>query len=356
MALKPPSKVSVPGTLGVPSAQELGQNWTPLHDTLNTSMAWVNQAGHQPISALDLARTIRETPGFDVNAISGSGNDRLIYAAAACSLAHLQALQDLGADLHLRNVRGVSIMHVPSSSAVVRWLADQCVDVDARALGWDTPLHLNARRKTAHVQALLDAGADVHAKNDQGQAPLHALAHGHEQTEVVNASLAALVAAGADLEARDGQGRTALHHAVTNYRNDLICSLIHAGADPDATDAWGLRPIQLAVSVENELSVFALNAMGASMRGTVSKKSTLNGFLHEPRLISAIRLNSTVTMRRHLQRFPNPVPEDLAAAKKFLKRRDVSNVQAVLQAHLAALAVESVLQGAALPSLRSGPR
>lgn len=363
MVLKTPSKDPAPSVHGVPSAHELGQHWTPLHDTLNTSMALDNKAGHQPISALELARTIRDIPGFDVNAIDALGSNRLIYAAAACSIAHLQALQDFGANLHLRNLRGVSVIHLNISSTVVRWLVDQNVDVNARTLEGDTPLHLSAKSKTTHLQALLDAGADVHAKNNQGMTPLHQLAHSYHQAEVVSASLAALVAADADLEARDGQGRTALHHAVTQSRYSVICALIEAGTDPEATDAWGLRPIQLAVASDNERNIFTLNAMGASMRGTVSNKKKLDGFLHEPRLISAIRSDNMNTMMRHLQQFPKPGPEDLAAAKKLLKRLGGVSMQSVLDEHLAIinarlamLAVESVLQGAAPSPCVRGPQ
>ena len=55
----------------------------------------------------------------------------------------------------------------------------------------------------AAVAALLDAGADLHARTEDGDTPLHRAASGGHA-----AAVAALLDAGADLNARDKKGRT----------------------------------------------------------------------------------------------------------------------------------------------------
>ena len=60
------------------------------------------------------------------------------------------------------------------------------------------------------------------------------------------AVMQALVDAGADLEARDVAGSTALHYAAQNHNNGIIKVLIEAGADITATQEGGATALHLA--------------------------------------------------------------------------------------------------------------
>ena len=96
----------------------------------------------------------------------------------------------------------------------------------------------------ADVQAELDGGADVMARNDYGITPLH-FAGTAENIQV-------LLTAGADVTARDEFGETPLHYAASCYvcKPERITTLLAAGADPKAKNKLGKTPWDLAK--ENE--------------------------------------------------------------------------------------------------------
>ena len=75
------------------------------------------------------------------------------------------------------------------------------------------------------MQALLDAGADVEAKNDDGWTPLHAAAW-HDNSE----ALVALLEAGADVNARNNADSTPLSLAKVMGNESAIWELEKAGA------------------------------------------------------------------------------------------------------------------------------
>jgi ankyrin repeat protein len=110
--------------------------------------------------------------------------------------------------------------------------------------GW-TLLHLAGFfRHVDAVRLLLERGADVGAvsTNPMRNTPLHAAMAGPLPTE----GLRLLIDAGADVNARQHGGYTALQSAAQHGRIDLIDLLLDAGADPDAATDDGRRPIDMA--------------------------------------------------------------------------------------------------------------
>ena len=79
------------------------------------------------------------------------------------------------------------------------------------------------------VKALIEAGADLNAKENDGWTALH-LAACNGKLDCVKA----LIEAGADLNAKDNDGWTALHLAARYGKLDCVKALIEAGADLNA--------------------------------------------------------------------------------------------------------------------------
>jgi ankyrin repeat protein len=138
------------------------------------------------------------------------------------------------------------------------------------------PIHDAARTgDLAGVQAELNKGVDVNAKNDDGQTPLHEAANwGHKETAElliangadVNARTGGwlnvtplhrtetkeiaelLIANGADVNAKDGTGRTPLHNAAIQGHKEIAELLIAKGADVNAKADNGWTPLHGAAA------------------------------------------------------------------------------------------------------------
>ena len=89
------------------------------------------------------------------------------------------------------------------------------------------------------VQAELDKGVDVNAKDEFGSTPLHGAAGGGHE-EIVEL----VIVAGADLHARTvpmlgGGGWTPLHSAARQGHREIVELLIANGTDVNARDSTG---------------------------------------------------------------------------------------------------------------------
>lgn len=115
----------------------------------------------------------------------------------------------------------------------------------------------------ALAKELLDAGANLNAKNDVGHTPLHVAAiRGREVVAV------ALLEAGANPNAVDHDGKTPLHWAASydeaSGYEDIVKLLLDAGADPNARDGNGATPLHAAASVGNRANARLLLDAGAN--------------------------------------------------------------------------------------------
>jgi hypothetical protein len=117
----------------------------------------------------------------------------------------------------------------------------------------DTALHIAAASYHAElVRMLIDAGADVLARNPLGYQPLHEAAVGSPGSRTWNPSSQAatilyLVEAGADPNAPDQRGVAPLHRAVRTRCAAAVRALLECGADPSRKTKSGSTPMLLAL-------------------------------------------------------------------------------------------------------------
>ncbi|MDC3309545.1 ankyrin repeat domain-containing protein [bacterium] len=145
---------------------------------------------------------------------------------------------------------------------------DAGADVNARDKDGYTPLLLAAGYSTAEsIQLLIAAGADVNARTEKGYTPLHS-AVGTLHSAVGNSSaegVQLLIAAGAEVNARDESGYTPLHSAAWKATAETVQLLITAGADVMARDETGYTPLIIAAKYGTAETIEALIAAGADI-------------------------------------------------------------------------------------------
>ena len=110
-----------------------------------------------------------------------------------------------------------------------------------------TPPTVPQRMKTAALAnrpweliELLNGGADIEARDDQGKTALDTAAQFGSNT-----AAEVLLRRGADPTTANENGWTPLHHAADHMNHPMIRMLINAGADPLALNSDGLTPHDL---------------------------------------------------------------------------------------------------------------
>lgn len=152
--------------------------------------------------------------------------------------------------------------------------ADQRVTTE-RMEGWlqegaDLTFEL-ANAVNAHsaerVRFLLDRGADVKARDNQGYAPIHHAARNRYASLVT-----LLVERGADINARDSDGFTALLHAINRNHVPTIEAIARAGGDLELATPQGITPLAWAIGDGKFFAAKALIDRGAKVDSASGKE------------------------------------------------------------------------------------
>lgn len=178
-----------------------------------------------------------EQGDYDPGARDESGHTVLHHAAARADTALIHLLLEAGADASVPGYDGHTPLHFAlrhRNEAVVAVLVRAGADVNATANDSITPLLLAAYDE-GMTTLLLEAGADVHARNMRGTA-----LHRAGTAGVVDA----LLAAGADVDAPSRFGTPlmrSVHQSPGDSLPEVARRLLERGADPNAHTIPGIQ-------------------------------------------------------------------------------------------------------------------
>ena len=223
----------------------------PQHE-IETLRTWINAGAEMPGRAIETVAVERET---------NPAVQRLIDAIANHDLGRIKSL--LAADKSLAKAADGSgstlLMHGAASGTVpiMQALIDAGADVNAKNSRAATALHW-AAADAAKVKLLLLNGASVDAKTVEGRTPLFAAATMPGSGPVMRH----LLEAGADVNAATLIGTTPLFPAV-NASVEVTRLLLDHGADPNRATRAGVTPI---LFTRDAAVVSLLVARGADVR------------------------------------------------------------------------------------------
>ena len=189
---------------------------------------------------------------------------------------------DNGADVSVRGTSksttfyGSWVLYTPlhrvainnANPKVISALVNAGANVNARDESGRAPIHNAAgwNKNPKVIMALLEAGANVNARFESGSTPLDLAVSFNGSSEIITA----LLDAGADVNVRGEDGKTPLHGAVSSNANyEIIAVLLDAGADVNAQDESGNTPLMDATFWNNELALIQGRAVAETVQNKV---------------------------------------------------------------------------------------
>jgi hypothetical protein len=163
---------------------------------------------------VSLAKALLER-GSDINAIDGDGLTALMHAAWQGNEAMVELLVKAGADASVKDRNGVTALSLACDAPNPR-IINLLLEHD-KAKGAAVLLEVCKKDSTEMVKMLVENGADVNARDEDGATPLMFLAAAGE-LELIKL----LLQKGAQINARDNKGVTALGWA---YSPPLVFSV-----------------------------------------------------------------------------------------------------------------------------------
>ena len=240
--------------------------------------------------------------GADIEVKDDRGRSPLLWSCSSGSLAVAKLLVRAGAGFGVTDNYGDTCLTIAAyrgHTETVRYLVGlKEVEVDHTDDDRCTALHLAADKNHADVvQVLIDAGADIEARDNTGYSPLHFACRSGSLDTV---KLLVRAGAGVCVTGNDGhtcltiaawnghtetvryvlflpevevdhanhKGCTALHWAADNNHTDVLQVLIDAGADIEARDNTGYSPLLIACRSGSLDTVKLLVRAGAGVRVT----------------------------------------------------------------------------------------
>ena len=199
--------------------------------------------------------------GADVNEKDNNGYQILHYAVLSDNPKMIELLVDHGADVNAKANNGWTVLH----SAVLNGNVE-AIHAKTRVIFTTTPVikgeGIYLKGNLEVVQWLVEHGADVNAKDNDGCTVLHSAVE-NGNLDVINY----LVKHGADINAKDYYGRSILHYTASRVKmnnlllytslgfglakplkqhEELIQWLVDRGQDINAKDNYGMTILHYA--------------------------------------------------------------------------------------------------------------
>jgi len=198
--------------------------------------------------------------------------DELSKAASEKDLKKIVELLDTGinVDVHPDDTP-VTVLTIacsyPGYEDVVSLLISKGADVNFRGRGGKTPLMWAAGNSYKTTKLLIENGADVKAKADDGMTAFIQATLGVQSKRVTTDVMDLLLKNGANVNAstsgKDFSGWTALLFATVNGDEELVDYLLRQGAFVNHTSDEGQSALSLAIQEEYESIIQLLKKHGA---------------------------------------------------------------------------------------------
>ena len=193
---------------------------------------------HQTVlDLLPTRRNLREELQIStkmINAVDVSKRTPLSWAAELGNVDHVKVLLEFGADTEIKSVAGLTALHYAAQSA-----------------------------KPACLNALLEKGAKISARNDWSQHALNILCFFSDDAN----SAEILLRYGIDIDEKDQYGSSPLSNAAFTNRPSMIKCLLKHGADIETGGHDSIYPLSDAVYANCHEAVETLLDHGASTSG-----------------------------------------------------------------------------------------
>ena len=206
----------------------------------------VSRGRQDSLGGLRIAELLLER-GVHVNTRREGNFTPLHVACHFGKLEIVRLLLDHGADANAETEGGLKVLHQVSFGPyecqedglrVAELLLEHGAEVDTRSKDHSTPLHLASQHgKLEMVRLLLDHGADpeANAEGYMGEKPLHQVSGGEYRSQEDGVRVAQLLLErGADVNARRNDHQTPLHVASYFGFVEIVRLLLDRCADPEA--------------------------------------------------------------------------------------------------------------------------
>ena len=198
-------------------------------------------------------------PGFVLARLSVVAPVVLAAVLFAIPADEARAHNDNSATLHAETYPLHEAVKADDLDSVNHFITVHMADVNAKDDNGNTPLHHRSRASIASI--LIAAGADVNVKDDNGNTPLYGAASLWGHASVVSI----LIAAGADVNAKNNDGETPLYRAAYSRNASIVFLLAAAGADMNVKNNNGNTPLYQAAVYGRAFDISILIAAGADV-------------------------------------------------------------------------------------------